>query len=78
MNMNTEPVRIPMWAATVITIAINLAIALLSNVDWKAAVAQSLGSLAVLVGGTEVARGKAWSPDSVRQVTQPPVARSVP
>lgn len=65
MNMQTEPIRLPLWLASLLSaVVIPLAVALLSDVDVKAALATALGALIPLLGAGEVARRTAWSPAS--------------
>lgn len=68
MNRDTEPVRLPLWAATILVTAIQVALDLLSDVQWKAAVAKALTSALLLLGGTEAARSRAYSPATVRRI----------
>lgn len=65
MNMQTEPIRLPLWVASILTaVVIPLAVALLTDVDWRQALATALLSLIPLLGAGEVARRTAWSPES--------------
>lgn len=68
MNIDNEPVRLPMWATAILVIAVTLAIDLLGDVDWKAAAAKALTSALLILGGTEAARSKAYSPATVRKI----------
>lgn len=65
MNMQTEPIRLPLWLASLLSaVVIPLGVALLSDVDLKVALATALGALVPLLGAGEVARRTAWSPES--------------
>lgn len=63
--MEREPIRLPLWATVAGSQAFALAIDLLSDVEWRTALIGVLATLGPVLWGTEVARGRAWSPLSV-------------
>lgn len=60
-----EPVRLPVWAATIAAGLIGLAVDLLMGGAWRIALAGFLTTVPPVLVGVEVARGKAWSPSAV-------------
>lgn len=60
-----EPVRLPVWAATIVAGLIGLAIDLLMGGEWRMALAGFLTTVPPVLVGVEVARGRSWSPSSV-------------
>lgn len=69
--MNDNPVRIPVWASTIIGALIGVAIALLVAVDvataWRPAVAQALLTIAPIFGAVEYARARVTPVDRARR-----------
>lgn len=72
--MEREPVRLPVWVATVLVALINLGIDLLSEVEWRAALIGVLVTVGGLIGAGEVARSRTWAPSSVRRVRRQALA----
>lgn len=65
MNMQSEPIRLPLWLASLLSaVVIPFAVALLTDVDLKQALATALLAVIPLLGAGEVARRTAWSPES--------------
>lgn len=54
-----------MWVATVVGVVVGVVVDLLLDVGWKQALVGGLVPLQASLLGTEVARGRAWSPLSV-------------
>lgn len=67
MNMRTEPIRLPAWAATLLTVlAIPVATAYLTGISVKQALATALAALVPLLVAGEVSRRKVDAPATVR------------
>lgn len=66
--MRTQPVAISVGVSAILLIAINAAIDLLSDVDWKMAAVRALTAAAVLVGGGKVAHDNAYAADTVSRI----------
>lgn len=63
MNMRTEPIRLPAWIASFLAVVVvPLLIALLTDVDWKVALAAALAAVVPLLAGAETARAFTDSP----------------
>ncbi len=64
-----EAVRLPLWLSIIGAQVFAAVTMLLQDVDWRTVVVTTLASLGPVLFGTEVARGRAWSPVSVLQAT---------
>lgn len=63
MNMRTEAIRLPVWAATVLSVAVlPFVVDLLTGVDWRAAMAAAIAAVIPLLAGVEVLRAFTDSP----------------
>lgn len=64
-TLDREPVRLPVWAATIVAGLIGFAVDLLMGGEWRIALAGFLTTIPPVLVGVEVARGRAWSPSAV-------------
>lgn len=60
-----EPVRLPMWVASLLSILITVAINLISGMDWRTVTIGALTIFSTTFLGAEVARQRSWSESSV-------------
>lgn len=65
-----EPIRLPLWAASIGSVTVAGATSLLAGTPWRVALTAALGALGPLLFGTEIARQAAWSPPAVLQAAQ--------
>lgn len=75
--MQTEPIRLPAWIATLlVVVAIPVAVAFLTDLPVKPALAVALSALAPLIVASEVSRRRVDSPVTVARKVKDAKARA--
>lgn len=64
-----ESVRLPLWLASFAGAGCTFGVAVLTGSSWRPSLAGVLAGLGSVLTGTEVARGRSWSPASVWNAT---------